>query len=265
MKTKISITIDEKILRDIDSIIDNVYIRNRSQAIEFLVNQSLGENKFAVILAGGDSSKMKVSPNEYRATVNIGKEKLIENTVKKLKGNGFKTMFIIAREEILTAVFNILKDGADLGVKINYVEEKESRGSAESLRLIKGKIGKTFLVIYSDIYMKKINIEALWNDHLKFNSSATLMLTTTSTPSKKGIVRVEGSKILHFEQKPTQTDTHLGFSSIFVAEPEILEQRGNSLEEDIFPKLAANGLLYGHLSSVKEVHVHTKEDIKKIK
>ncbi len=264
MKSKISITIDHKTLKDIDSIIDNIYIRNRSQAIEFLVNQSLGENKTAVILAGGEPRRMKISKDEYRTTAKIGKGTLVESTVKKLKKNGFKEIFIIAREEILTATFNILKDGTDFGVHINYVEEKESRGSAESLKLARGKIAKTFLVVYSDIYLEKINLEALWNDHLKLSGLATLMLTTTPTPSKKGIVRVEGSKILEFEQKPSESETHLGFSSVFVAEPEMLEQRGHSLEEDIFPKIASNGLLYGHLSSVKEIHIHKKEDLKKI-
>ncbi|MBT5423433.1 hypothetical protein HOK76_03005 [archaeon] len=45
MKKKISITISEKTLHDIDNIIDYIYIRNRSQAIELLVNNALGENK----------------------------------------------------------------------------------------------------------------------------------------------------------------------------------------------------------------------------
>ncbi len=264
MKTKISITIDEKILADIDSIIDNIYIRNRSQAIEFLVQESLGENKIAVILFGGAIDKLKINNSYFRLTAPIKKGILVENTVKKLKQNGFKTIYLIARGEVLTAVFNILKEGEDYGVKINYVEEKESRGSAESLKLIKGKINKTFLVVYGDIYIDKINLEALWSDHLKLKSTTTLMLTTAPDPTKKGIVKIEGSKILAFEQKPKSPDTHLGFSSLFVTEPEMLEQKGNSLEEDIFPKMANSDLLSGHLSSEKEVHIHTSEDLKNI-
>lgn len=53
-KSKISITINEKTLKEIDFIVDNVYIRNRSQAIEHLVKNALGENKAAVILLGGN-------------------------------------------------------------------------------------------------------------------------------------------------------------------------------------------------------------------
>ncbi len=250
-------------LKRIDSIVDNVIIRNRSQAIEHLVNNSLGENKTAVILSGGDEKSMKISENEYRITARIGKTTIVEKAIKKLRQNNFRDIFIIARSNILTSVFDILKDGSSYDVKINYVEEKESNGSASSLRLINGKIKTGFLVVFGDIIFDRINIEELWNQHVRQNSIATLMLTTSSTPSKKGIVKMEGSKILKFEQKPEHSDVYIGFSSMFVAEPEILSYRGQSLEYDIFPKLAEKGLLQGHLSSEKEIHIHTKKDIRK--
>ena len=53
MKRKISITIEDSVLKGIDGVIDNIFIRNRSQAIEFLAKNALGEHKQAVILAGG--------------------------------------------------------------------------------------------------------------------------------------------------------------------------------------------------------------------
>ena len=118
-------------------------------------------------------------------------------------------------------------------------------------------------IVFGDIIFNKINIEELWNQHVRQNAIATLMLTTSPMPSSKGIVKMEGIKILKFEQKPKHSDIYIGFSSMFVAEPEILGYRGHSLECDIFPKLAEKGLLQGHLSSEKEVHIHTKEDIRK--
>jgi NDP-sugar pyrophosphorylase family protein len=263
MKEKISITIDREILKRIDSVVDNVIIRNRSQAIEHLVNNSLGENRTAVILAGGNEKDMKISENEYRVTAKIGKTTIVEKAIKKLRQNNFKNIFIIARSNILTGVFDILKDGSSYGVKINYIEEKESNGSASSLRLVNGKIKTGFLVVFGDIIFDKINIEELWNQHIRQNAIATLMLTTSPRPSSKGIVKMEGIKILKFEQKPKHSDIYIGFSSMFAAEPEILGYRGNSLEYDVFPKLAEKGLLEGHLSSEKEIHIHTKQDIRK--
>ncbi len=264
MKEKISITINKKTLQDIDSIIDNIYIRNRSQAIEHLVKNALGENKTAVILLGGNEEHLKISKWVYRPTAKIKNNAVIELALKKLRENNFKTIFIVARHNLLTKLFEMLKDGANYGVKINYIEEKSSNGTADSLRLLKGRVNANFLVVYGDIIFSKINIEELWNDHIKQNAVATIMLTTSPKPSEKGTVKVEGNKVLTFTQKPKKFDIYLVFSPIFVTEPQIFEYSGASLEFKVFPELAEKGLLNGHLSSEKEIHIHTKKDLEKI-
>lgn len=263
MKRKISITINEKTLNDIDAIIDNIYIRNRSQAIELMVNSALGENKIAVVLFGGAEEGLKISDTRYRITGQAGGSTVIELAVQKLREDGFKSIYIIARQKILTEIFKIIQNGSKYGVIVEYVEEKQSGGTADSLRHIKGKVKTNFLVVYGDIIFNRINLEELWNSHLKAKGITTLLLSTTPTPSKKGVVKVEGTKIMDFVQKPEQSDVYLGFSSVFVTQPEILEYSGASLEMDIFPYLAKKGLLNGYLSTNKIVKIHTKEDLEK--
>ena len=264
-KIKISITINEKTLQDIDSIIDNIYIRNRSQAIEHLAKNALGENKTAVILLGGSEANLKISKDGYRPVARIKNNAVIELAIKKLRENNFKTIYIIARHNLLTRLFEMLKDGIDYGVKIIYVEEKSSSGTADSLGLLKGRVNSNFLVVYGDIVFNKINIDELWNDHIKQNAVATIMLTTSSKPSEKGTVRVEGNKVLKFTQKPKKSDIYLVFSPIFVTEPQIFEYSGSSLEFDVFPELAKKGLLNGHLSSEKEIHIHSRKDVENLR
>ncbi len=265
MKKKISITIDEKALTEIDSTIDNLFIRNRSQAIEYLVKNSLGKRKTAVILAGGNEENLKLGKDTYSISGRIGNSTVVEKAVRKLRESGFKEIYVIARHNILTKVFDILKDGSGHGAKISYVEEKSSSGTGSSLKLLKGRISTNFLVVYGDIIFDRINIEELWNQHIKSNSIATILLTTSIKTTDKGTVRMEGSKVLEFVQKPKKTDIYLVFSPIFASEPELLEQEGKSLEYDMFPKLAERGLLQGHISSEKERHIHTFEDLKKNK
>ena len=263
MKQKISITIDENTVRDIDGIIDHITVRNRSQAIEFLAKSALGENKVAVILSGGNESKLRVGA-EYRITARIGDETVIEKAVKKLRENGFREIFIVARQKVLTSVFDLIRDGSSYSIKVNYLEEESSNGSADSLSLARGKIKSNFLAVYGHILFDKINLEELWSQHMKQSSVATLILTTSATPKEKGTVLVEGNKIIDFIQKPKKTDVHLVFSPIFAASPDIFNYAKGSLEYDVFPKLAKLGLLSGHLSSEREVHIHAQSDIKKL-
>ncbi len=265
IKKKISITLNEKTLKDIDSIIDLIYVRNRSQAIELLVNNALGENRAAVILSGGDEKLLKVSEKEYRITARINGTSLIEHLLVKLKENGFKKIFLVARQKIINEVFTIVQNGLKYGLAVEYIEEKDSLGTGDTLKLVKGKISTNFLVVYGDIWFDDLNLDELWNEHLKRKGTATLLLTTTPDPSKKGIVKIEGSKILEFIQKPEASDVYLGFSSLFVTQPELLEHEGKSLETDIFPLLAKKGLLNGYLSTSGVYKLKDRRDIERLK
>ena len=102
MKEKISITLDKNLLKSIDSVIDNLYIRNRSQAIEYLIKKVVDESKTAVIIAGGPEEKLKVSKDEYRIFAKIDNEMVMEKAIKTLRKNNFKEIFLIARHKILT-------------------------------------------------------------------------------------------------------------------------------------------------------------------
>jgi NDP-sugar pyrophosphorylase family protein len=201
--------------------------------------------------------------SEYRVTAGLGGSSVIARAVRNLRQSGFKEIYAIARHKVLTKIFELLKEGKDYGVRINYVEEKISAGTAASLRLLQGKIKSNFLVVYGDIVFDKVNLELMWDDHLKHHAMATIMLTTSNKPSEKGTVKVEGNQVLEFTQKQKHSDIYLVFSPIFVASPEILEYSGSSLERDVFPELARKGLLNGHLSSQKEVHIHHLEDLKR--
>jgi len=262
MKKKISITINEKTLKEIDSLVNGISIRNRSQSIEFLVEKSLGENKVAIILAGGSGKKIKID-DEYKPTIKIGNLTIIELAIKKLREGGFKNIFIIAQRPVLTKIFRVIGNGSSYGVKIDFVEEKESRGSGDSFRLLKGEIKKSFLVVYCDIVFNEIDIKELWRSHIKQKSIATLLIASSPTiQSKVGIVKMEGGKIVEFTEKPSKAESSVFFSGIFIAEPEIFEYSGISLEKDIFPKLVKGGFLHGHLSSKKYLHIHSKDDVK---
>ena len=264
MKKKISITIEETLLREIDKSIDNLYIRNRSQAIEHLIKSSLSEDKTAIILAGGMEEAVTIN-GKYMIEINIKEKTVLEHAISKLRSAGFKNIFIVARAKLLTKAFEILKDGTSFGVNVEYIEEKNTKGTATTLKHVKGKVHTRFLAVYADIVFNNIQIDKLWEAHMKQKPLATLMLTTSPKPYEKGSIIMEGDRILSFIQKSKESDVHLVFSPIFVAEPELLDYPGVSLERDIFAKLAPKGLLRGYLSSEKEVHIHSLEDIKKVR
>ncbi len=264
MKNKISITLSDSIIKRVDSLVDRIFIRNRSQAVEVILRRGLERDKKAVVLLGGDEKRLRIG-KEWLPEIKIKGVYFIEKMLIKLRESNFRTVFIVARKFILDKIFSIIKNGENYGVKIVYVEDNDSGGSADSLRLLRRKITDSFLVVFGDIIMDKLNLLHIWEKHLRGNFLCTLMLSTFKDPSKKGVVELEGNKIIKFIQKPKKSENYLVFSPVFVCEPELLNYSGKSLEEDVFPILSEKGLLGGFVSSSSEIHIHTKKDLLKVK
>jgi NDP-sugar pyrophosphorylase family protein len=228
MKSKISITIDEKLLKNLDSYIDGFKIRNRSQAIEYMLSKNLNQIKTAVILA----SKMK----DYRFMSYIKGEKAIIQLFRKLQNYGFKKAFIIGEKDILSKIFEILGSGNDYFLGIDYVEDSNPEGSMKSLSLVKNKITSSFIVIPADNYFE-FDLDSFWKFHQKNNNIATLAITTSSNPSKLGVVELNGEKVIGFIQKPKKLSNYLVWSGIMMCEPEMLFYNQKSIEKEIIPQL----------------------------
>lgn len=274
MKKKITITLADKILKNVDSIVDRLYIRNRSQAVEYLIEKTLGEDKTAVILATGPEKELRIGKEEYRITASLGNTSVIESSLRNLRENGFKNIFIVGEQLVLTSVFKKVGDGKRYGVKINFVEDNDPPGTGESLRLLKGEIKSTFIVIFGDILFNRIDINKLWKHHFRHRGIATIMVTDSSLikggaviPVNKNAVKVEGGIVIRAHQKSKKpikstNEPSSVFSAIFVAEPEIFSYTGDWIENDIFPVLAEKQLLYSYISSEGEYHIHSIEDAK---
>ncbi len=271
MKKKISVTIQEKIIRDIDATVDNLIIRNRSQAIEFLVRKALQESKIAVILAGeGKSRESRSQRIKNRFALRINHLTIMEKAIKKLSDSGFKIIYIVATHNTLANIFRLIGDGSTYNVKIEFVTEEAEEGTAAALKLLRGKIKTTFLVVWCDIIFDEVNLLELWQQHLQYKMTATLLVSSAIMPNTKGLwghVKLEGNKIVSYLEKPTPTKmrSSIFVTGIFVAEPEIFTYAGKSLELDVFPELARRRLLGGQVSSADYLHVHTLADLKEVR
>jgi NDP-sugar pyrophosphorylase family protein len=259
MKKKISITVDDNILSEVDSLIDGIRIRNKSQAIEFLLRKSLSKERTAVILAGGPEKKLKVN-GTLKPLVKVKNKTVIERMVKNFKKHNFSNIFIVGRKNVLSEIFKVLGDGSSHDVNIDYVEEKEGKSvtkqdSARTLKLLRKKIKTPFICTYCDIVFD-YDLDAVWNFHHRNRGIVTNLLKTTDTPKKWGVVTLNGNKIIKFVEKPRKVDSYLIYTGIFISEPDILTLDGNSLEHEIFPKLSKQGRLSGYICSGESFHIH---------
>ena len=208
----------------------------------------------AIILAGGEGTRLRPLTNTLpKALVDINGRTLTDHAIILLKKFG-ATEFILSLGYMADKVKQHFGDGKRLGAKIDYVVEKTLLGTAGPLILLKkeGKqIRETFIMINGD-NLFSLNFKKMLEVHKKNKAIATIALTKTKDVTTSGVVKLEGSKIVEFVEKPKKEDapSDLISSGYYILEPEVFnylpDKEKVMMEHDIWPALAKAGKLYGY-------------------
>jgi mannose-1-phosphate guanylyltransferase len=142
------------------------------------------------------------------------------------------------------------------GLKVRYSHDppKKPLGTGGPVKHAERFLGhEPFLVLNGDIFAD-INYKELMETHIKTGALATLSLCQVEDPSRYGVAEITKSgRITRFTEKPPKgtEPSNLINAGVYVLNPEVLqlipEGRAVSMEREIFPKLAIDGELFGHV------------------
>jgi NDP-sugar pyrophosphorylase family protein len=253
MKERLTITLDSNLLSAIDTTIDGVSIRNRSHAIEHLLNSAIGHGKpkKAVIFAGGAPIPVNGTPTPVPMIIVDGKP-MIDYILDELKRNHILEVIMSVGKDS-ESISKHLGDGFYRGLRISYVREDTQRGTEGALELAKQKIGNEPFFALNGDHVFSIDLGDMYTQHLANKAIATLALIPAASSSRFGVTSLEGNRVKSFVQKHDREKTAaLVNAGIYLFNPEVFEfigstQKKTMLEEDLFPRLAADGKLFGYV------------------
>ncbi|HIE33884.1 MAG TPA: nucleotidyltransferase family protein [Candidatus Altiarchaeales archaeon] len=248
---KITVNLDDSLVGEIDRLIDNKKIKNRQEAVEHILSKLLIGNwvKKAVILAGGKGTRMRPFTYEMpKPLIPVQGKPLLQYIIELLRKYEIRNI-ILSTGYLGDKIKEYFGDGNKFGVKIEYVEEDEEMGTAGSLNLMKDKLNGTFLMFNGDV-LANIDLHDLIKFHHENRGLATIALTPVRDPSRFGVANLRGNRILEFIEKPKRTTkSKLINAGVYVLEPQVINYVPEGkvmMESDVFPKLAADGKLYGY-------------------
>lgn len=242
-KDRITITLSKDILPLLDRFIDGETIRNRSHAIEFILNQHLGVGvDQAVVLAGTDKHGI------VQAMTMVRQKPVIGYIFDLLKKSNVREAVVVV-DKMGTLLRQYLGDGSGWGVKIKYVEDPKVVGTAHALSLVKSHIRGSFLLFYSDSLVQ-LSIGDFVTMHKAEGRIGTVAVTYKKSQEQYGVARMEGNKIVEYSEKPGEKSKHgLVNAGLYIFEPAIFDYvkpEARSLERDILPLVAAQQQLVGY-------------------
>ncbi|MBW2989315.1 NTP transferase domain-containing protein [Candidatus Woesearchaeota archaeon] len=254
MKERITITLKEELIQQLDKRVDGEEIKNRSQEIEAILEDALGISipSKALILAGGKGTRLRpLTYKKPKALVDVQGKTLTEWLFELLKKYGVRDV-VLSVGYLADDVRDYFTDGSRFGMNIEYVEESPNKplGTAGPLRLAKDMLNDSFIVSNGD-ELKCINIPRMFRLHKRKKALVTIALTSVDDPTRYGVAKLDGSRITEFVEKPKRSEapSNLINSGFYIIEPEVIDMipkdRFCMLEKEIFPKLADEGRVRG--------------------
>jgi mannose-1-phosphate guanylyltransferase len=218
----------------------------------------------ALVLAGGEGTRLRP------LTLTVPKPAM------PLAGRPFLTFMLDwlaahgATEAILSCgyrsdgVRRVLGDIYD-GMRLRYVIEEEPLGTAGPVRLAadEGLLADRFLVLNGDT-LTDFDLTAEVAQHEETGALGTLALAAVEDTASYGVVPTdEDGRVVEFLEKVENPPTNRINAGAYVLEGSVAERiepgRAVSFEREVFPAMAAEGVLYGHMAEGYWIDIGTPE------
>ncbi|MBI2658918.1 nucleotidyltransferase family protein [Candidatus Woesearchaeota archaeon] len=248
IKAKIAISLDNSLLKLVDSKVDGSVMRSRSQAIEYFLKKGLQEQSVnaAVLLLKGE--------HQAFALKYIKGASLIRHQIDFFSKHGIKKIHIITQH---TKNINmLLNEMSDAKINVEIIE-KQAKGNADALKAVKDKMDNSFVVMSGDTY-NNFDLLKMIKKHMESEKLATMGLMTREKTSSYGTAILDGDLIVDFQEKPKHYSTNIVNAGIYIFSPEVFEMldEAASLEKNLFPKLARMKQLVGFFTYGEYLHVN---------
>jgi mannose-1-phosphate guanylyltransferase len=203
----------------------------------------------ALILAGGEGTRLRpLTSTIPKPVVPLVDRPFVSYMLEWLRRHGVDDV-ILSCGFMAQGVRDVLGDGADLGLRLRYMEEPHPLGTGGALKYAEGLLDERFFMLNGDI-LTDIDLTEQLRQHERTGARATLALIPVDDPSAYGLVRRNDDfSVKEFVEKPgpEQIDTDMINAGAYIIEREVLEAMGPggtniSIEREVFPALVNDGL-----------------------
>jgi len=182
--------------------------------------------KKGIILAGGHGTRMSpLTKAVNKQLLPIYDKPLIYYPLSILMLAKIKDILIIVNKGQCAQFKKILPEGKNLGIKINYAEQKYPRGLPEAFTIGEKFIGRNNVaLILGDNFFYGQNLTEKLKNCTKLQSGAKIFLHPVSNPSQYGVVKINSkNKILKIIEKPKNYLSNLAITGLYFFDNNVIK------------------------------------------
>ncbi|MEX0973069.1 MAG: NDP-sugar synthase [Solirubrobacterales bacterium] len=205
----------------------------------------------AIVLVGGEGTRLRPLTNSVpKPALSLVDRPFLAYMIEWLAGHGVSEVVLACG--FLPDVLREALAGEEerAGVRIRFVTEPEPLGTAGAIRFAADSLGddldESFLALNGDV-LTDLDLAALLRGHREAGARATIGLHPVEDSAAFGLVHSgEGGEVLEFLEKTGERKPGEVNAGMYVLERSLLDliPAGEkvSIERDVFPRLAGEGL-----------------------
>ena len=174
----------------------------------------------AVVLAAGEGTRMRpLTANLPKPLLPVAGKPFLRHTLEAVREAGVKQVAILVgwQGHRIREAFG---RGADLGISIEYEEQKERLGTAHAIGSLRDHVDGPFLSINGDVVVSGSSLKAMIAHQAKVGGPV-MALARVPDPRPFGVVELADGKVARIEEKPRAPKSDLINAGIYVFEPDI--------------------------------------------
>lgn len=195
-----------------------------------------------IIMAGGMGTRLRPYTETCpKPLLPVAGKPMLEHIIERAKLEGF-SHFVLAVHYLGHMIQSHFGNGEQLGVQIDYLNEKSPLGTAGALGLLSPRPVAPFVVTNGDV-ITDIHYGELLDFHVRHSAMATMAVRMHEWQHPFGVVQTRGIEIVGFEEKPVAR-SHIN-AGVYALEPDalnLLSQDAHCDMPTLFERLQAKAM-----------------------
>ncbi|ABV32873.1 glucose-1-phosphate thymidylyltransferase [Pseudothermotoga lettingae] len=177
--------------------------------------------KGLVLCAGKGTRLRPLTYTTAKHLIPVANRPVVYYTLDFMKNAGIREIAIVVSPENKMLFEEVLKDGKDLELNIEYIVQDQPKGIAHAVYQARNFIDEDpFLMVLGDNLVFE-DIKSVVEEFNTLKSDAVVLLARVSDPRAYGVAVLEGNKVKYVVEKPQNPPSNLAIVGVYMFRPAV--------------------------------------------
>ncbi len=179
----------------------------------------------AIILAGGTGSRLSpITKSVNKQLLPLFDKPMIFYPLSVLMLAKIRDILIVTNKKDKNSFSNLFGNGSNLGIKINYIEQKKANGLPEAFIIGEKFINnKSVALVLGDNFFYGQGFTEKLGKTKKLKSGCKIFLYKVKNPQDYGTVEIKKNKIYKIKEKPKKSKSGLAITGLYFFDKNVVK------------------------------------------